>query len=71
MKEWIKHAVDCSLAFGISFFSILGATGNITLKDTLIAVVPSLLVGLIKFRDYWNTKLDPLSKRIKTPTIFI
>jgi hypothetical protein len=59
MKDAIKHIIDCTLAFAISFFSILAATGNISFHDALIALIPSVLVGLIKFRDYWNIRLNP------------
>ena len=63
-----KHLVDCGMAFAISFLSILAATGTMTGKDLLLALIPSLLVGLIKFRDFWNTQLKPESP---TPTIFL
>lgn len=66
-KEITAHIVDCLLAFAISFLSILGATGTMTLRDTGLALIPSLLVGLIKFRDWYNTTLDP---NCPTPKIF-
>ena len=65
-KELLKHGIDCLLAFAISFLSILGATGTITWKDVGVAIIPSLLVGIIKFRDVWNTHLNP---KCPTPTI--
>jgi len=64
----LKHIIDCGMAFAISFLSILAATGTITGKDLLVALIPSLLVGLIKFRDFWNIQLNP---KTPTPTIFI
>lgn len=64
----LNHIVDCILAFAISFLSMLAATGEITLKYVLIALIPSLLVGLTKFRDFWNTQLNPKSP---VPTIFL
>jgi hypothetical protein len=70
MKDWVKHVVDCILAFAISFLSAIAATGMIDYKNLMIALIPSLLLGIIKFRDYWNTQLVPKKYQVKPMTIF-
>jgi len=67
MKEWVKHAVDCGLAVAISFLSTTIAAGKIDGYTLMINAVTGLLVGLIKFRDYWQAAI---AKDKKTPTIF-
>ena len=68
MKEIYKHIIDCSLVFVISFLSATIALEEIVFKGVIIAFCSSLVISLIKFRDYWNTKLNPKSQ---TPTIFL
>ena len=70
-KIIIKHIIDASLAFAISFFSIWGATGTITAQNALMALIPSVLVGLIKFRDYYSTQLNTGKKKVEVPFIFL
>lgn len=68
MKEFVRQLLDAGLCFMISFLSAVMALDEITIKAVIIALCASGVIGLIKLRDYNNTKLNP-----KTPvkTIFI
>ncbi len=67
-KELFKHLVDCILAIAISFISTTLAAGQIDGTTILINGMTGLLVGLIKFRDVWNTHLNEESP---IPTLFL
>jgi hypothetical protein len=68
MKYIGKHIVDAGLAFGISFLSAVLALDAFTWKAVIIAGCASMLICLIKFRDFWNTQLSP---KKPVPTIFL
>jgi hypothetical protein len=56
--EVLKHIIDCALAGMVSFFTIVATTGmnlNLSFKDIVIPLGSAILIGLIKFRDYWQT----------------
>jgi hypothetical protein len=68
MNEIGKNIVDCGLAVMISFISAALALDEVTFKCVFISFLSGLLIGLLKFRDYYQTQLNP-----KTPVqqIFI
>ena len=68
MKDYIKHLVDCSLAFFIAFFSSILASDDINTKIIIISFSASALIGLLKFREYWNNQI--LGCKEKVHTIF-
>lgn len=66
MNEIFKNIVDCSLAFMISFLSASLALEEMTFKCLMIALISSLLVGMIKFKEYWSAQMPKTS--IVAPT---
>jgi len=68
MNQVIKNIIDCGLAVMISFISAVLALEEITAKCLIIAFLSGLLIGLLKFRDYYQTQLNPTTP---TQSIFL
>lgn len=71
-NEIIKHIVDCGLAFAIAFLSAMLATEEMNIKIIGISIMSALLVGIIKFQQFWtNEVLKDCTNKVNTlPTIF-
>lgn len=68
-KELIfKNIVDCSLAVAISFLSTTLVLHQITIGSVIVNLMTGILIGLIKFREFWTTKVMclPASKKAQT-----
>ena len=55
------HAIDCLIATTLFFLGAL-TTSGFELKAVLFSIIAGLSVGLLKFRDYWVSAEQDLSK---------
>jgi hypothetical protein len=69
-QEVIKHGIDCLMAFAIAFLSSVLATDSVTFRIILISLMSAILIGIIKFREFWNAEVMKDCKVIKVSTIF-
>lgn len=55
-KEIVWNIINSLLASAISFVSAMLAASEINIKVILISFGTGILVGLVKFRDYWTAE---------------
>ena len=62
--EIIWNCINAGLAGGISLFSAFAAVGNFTSRVFFVAICSSIVVALIKFKDYWDGERKEYQKNI-------
>jgi hypothetical protein len=62
--EIIWNVVNSLLAGGISFFSILAATGSINLKMIGISLISAGLAAFLQFKKYWESEQGEYSTKL-------